>query len=605
MLNDKSVKENCISNKFNTDILNDSNKQLNGNHINYNNYHNNAIEKPSENGMDIDDIITEDHKENTNTINLTNNTNLNLTNISCNSTPKSQFFWNSHINNNRTIIADLFHGQLKSSTKCPKCNDINFNYEPFNVLGLSIPEELKFYIYFIPHNIKIEPYAAYKIFLKVNGNIQIKHLVYQIYEITKYKLNYGIFYSVLNNSLDKIYDSETRVNELVKGNNHLFVIESISNYCSSPQHTINKLDISTKSLGHNLKSITLVLNFLNPEEKNRKKSFTYPRLFNCSMKDNLEDIMKVFNIYIGNLVTLSNSNSNDSSSSSNNVNQNLNKIKIINTRIGESRFFFSILSLKSSKDSYQCVFCNSKEPGEFECFCINSIINNEDVNQNNRTPLFNIIENFYQTNDLNEENKENLIINFQVNLQPNSHEYKNLNSCLDLSSKNPKYKRDMGLYDLIDFFTAEEKLHVQEKYFCSKCKMNVKAIKKMDISKLPSILIINLKRFKYDIMKMKRRMNIDNTYTLTQENVTEKNESLINFPEELNLERYCNAKDTNYELYAICYHTGKISSGHYTAICKIVGKKWIKFDDRIVSNYNDNIVNSNAYILFYRNKNLN
>ena len=53
----------------------------------------------------------------------------------------AQRFWNLHVGRNDNIITDLFHGLLKSTITCPKCNFKSITYDPFNTLALTIPSE--------------------------------------------------------------------------------------------------------------------------------------------------------------------------------------------------------------------------------------------------------------------------------------------------------------------------------------------------------------------------------------------------------------------------------------------------------------------------------
>lgn len=53
----------------------------------------------------------------------------------------------------------------------------------------------------------------------------------------------------------------------------------------------------------------------------------------------------------------------------------------------------------------------------------------------------------------------------------------------------------INLHDCLEAFTKEEQLGDEEKYYCSKCKQHQLASKKLQIWRLPPILIVHLKRF--------------------------------------------------------------------------------------------------------------
>jgi ubiquitin C-terminal hydrolase len=87
-----------------------------------------------------------------------------------------------------------------------------------------------------------------------------------------------------------------------------------------------------------------------------------------------------------------------------------------------------------------------------------------------------------------------------------------------------------------------------------------------------------------------------------------KNDVLIEYPVEgLDLSEYVvgeHKDEAIYDLVAISQHFGSLSSGHYTALCKNF-KKWYDFDDSSVGKADTSeIVNSAAYMLFYKKRNL-
>lgn len=125
---------------------------------------------------------------------------------------------------------------------------------------------------------------------------------------------------------------------------------------------------------------------------------------------------------------------------------------------------------------------------------------------------------------------------------------------------------------------------------CPSCKEKRVAIKKLDISRLPPILVIHFKRFYVDPKE----------YMC---NVYRKKQTYIEFPlEELDMSEFTAAHtDTLYNLYAVSNHYGSMEGGHYTAYCKSsMYGKWHKYDDHVVSEISSNEVKSSAaYILFY------
>jgi ubiquitin carboxyl-terminal hydrolase 4/11/15 len=173
---------------------------------------------------------------------------------------------------------------------------------------------------------------------------------------------------------------------------------------------------------------------------------------------------------------------------------------------------------------------------------------------------------------------------------------------LDSNDYTKQASSNISVYDCLDKFKIEELLEDDNKYYCRKCKEHQDTHKKMDIFRLPKILVIQLKRFskgggsgKYG--GMSRMMG------------SSKNGDLIDFPVEgLDMGKYLldneNSEESMYDLYAVSNHMGSLYGGHYTAHCKnSVTNKWYYFNDSSCgSTTKKDIVCSSAYVLFYRQR---
>uniref|UniRef100_A0A673GZD5 Ubiquitin carboxyl-terminal hydrolase n=1 Tax=Sinocyclocheilus rhinocerous TaxID=307959 RepID=A0A673GZD5_9TELE len=144
-----------------------------------------------------------------------------------------------------------------------------------------------------------------------------------------------------------------------------------------------------------------------------------------------------------------------------------------------------------------------------------------------------------------------------------------------------------SLQDCLKLFSKEERLTANNRFYCRHCKTHRDAIKKMQIWKVPPILLVHLKRFKYD------------------GRWREKLQTLVDFPlDNLDLSQYVIGPKPNlkkYSLYAVSNHYGGLDGGHYTAYCKNpLKQRWFKFDDHEVSDISASSVRSAAaYIFFY------
>ncbi|GJN35548.1 hypothetical protein PR202_gb24336 [Eleusine coracana subsp. coracana] len=109
-----------------------------------------------------------------------------------------------------------------------------------------------------------------------------------------------------------------------------------------------------------------------------------------------------------------------------------------------------------------------------------------------------------------------------------------------------------SLYACLEAFIKEEPLGPDDMWYCPGCKEHRQASKKLDLWRLPEILIIHLKRFSYS------------RYTKN------KLETFVDFPiHDLDLSKYIGHRNQqmphNYRLFAISNHYGSMGGGHYTA----------------------------------------
>lgn len=146
-------------------------------------------------------------------------------------------------------------------------------------------------------------------------------------------------------------------------------------------------------------------------------------------------------------------------------------------------------------------------------------------------------------------------------------------------------------------FSEEEMLCERNKFHCDNCGGLQEAEKRMKIKRLPKILALHLKRFKYteDLQRLQKLFHkVVYPYHLRLFNTTDEAED----------------PDRLYELYAIVVHIGGGPyHGHYVAIIKTQDRGWLLFDDEMVEpvdrNYVKNFFGDKAglacaYVLFYQ-----
>ena len=169
--------------------------------------------------------------------------------------------------------------------------------------------------------------------------------------------------------------------------------------------------------------------------------------------------------------------------------------------------------------------------------------------------------------------EEFLTINFQLNKEIDS---QIISENLPVIEKEENYQ---SIKDCFDLFFEEENL--EDPLFCHKCQGPQDFSKSYSINRLPYVLILSLKRFKY---------NQNTNFKLRQ---------MITYPLE-DLELGEGEIKKTYDLFGVINHYGSMSGGHYTAIVKNNKKEWILCNDSSVYKIEkDRVMHSNAYILFY------
>lgn len=97
---------------------------------------------------------------------------------------------------------------------------------------------------------------------------------------------------------------------------------------------------------------------------------------------------------------------------------------------------------------------------------------------------------------------------------------------------------------------------------------------------LPRVLVVHLKRFTGQ----------------------EKVDRFVDYPFELNLCPFSKAGiDASYELFAVCFHRGSSTHGHYTMCGEAMGH-WFYIDDEVSKQMHDinHVIQRDAYILLYK-----
>lgn len=208
-------------------------------------------------------------------------------------------------------------------------------------------------------------------------------------------------------------------------------------------------------------------------------------------------------------------------------------------------------------------------------------------------------------------------VDISLDLEPNLPEVgpqKSQYSCneeadtMDLSSNS----RTSTLTGCLDRFTRPERLGADQKFFCQQCQVRQESLKQMSIRKLPLVSCFHIKRFEHSSFR----------------NTARKLDRYLQFPFSLDMSPYMSSsilrsrfgnricsvegehKDvpdelsSEFELFAVITHTGKLNAGHYVTYLRL-SNQWYKCDDAWITQVSESIVRAaQGYMMFYVQKKL-
>lgn len=139
----------------------------------------------------------------------------------------------------------------------------------------------------------------------------------------------------------------------------------------------------------------------------------------------------------------------------------------------------------------------------------------------------------------------------------------------------------------LEKFTEEETLSDSNKVFCSRCQVKRDVTKGLRLATAPTMLVINYKRFAYDMYGRMSRLS-----------------KPVHFPLRLEIGEYMSranrGKPPPYTLVAVLVHRGRsCDCGHYFAYVR-KGKDWYLCNDAVVTKVDvSEVLKSQAYVLVY------
>uniref|UniRef100_A0A8C3SYV0 ubiquitinyl hydrolase 1 n=1 Tax=Chelydra serpentina TaxID=8475 RepID=A0A8C3SYV0_CHESE len=420
--------------------------------------------------------------------------------------------WENHLRRNRSIVVDLFHGQLRSQVKCKTCGHISVRFDPFNFLSLPLPMDS--YMHLEITVIKLDGTTPVRYGLRLNMDEKYTGLKKQLSELCGLKPEQILLAEVHSSNIKNFPQDNQKVRLSVSGFLCAFEIPvpGSPTSASSPVQT----DFSTGPSANGMLNIMMNGDFPRPtlipngmpntvvpcgtennlangmmnghmsllsdspfigyiiavhrkmmrtelyflsSQKNRPSLFGMPLIVPCTVHTRKKDLYDAVWIQVSRLA------------SPLPPQEASNHAQDCDDSMG---YQYPFILRVVQKDGNSCAWCpwyRFCRGCKIECAEDRAYIGNAYIAVDWDPTALHLR---YQTSQERiVEEHESVEQSRQAQAEPI-----NLDSCLRA-------------------FTSEEELGEDEMYYCSKCKTHCLATKKLDLWRLPPILIIHLKRFQF------------------------------------------------------------------------------------------------------------
>ncbi|KAG8485808.1 hypothetical protein CXB51_019156 [Gossypium anomalum] len=209
-------------------------------------------------------------------------------------------------------------------------------------------------------------------------------------------------------------------------------------------------------------------------------------------------------------------------------------------------------------------------------------------------------------------------VDISLDLEPNqggsgkSSSTKSLNSCnVEADCMHPNQNCGIStLKGCLERFTRAEKLGSDQKFFCQKCQVRQESLKQMSIRKLPLVSCFHVKRFEHSLIrKLSRKVDRYLQFPFSLDMAPYLSSSILRsrfgnriFPFDGDEQDASNDLSTEFELFAVVTHSGRLDAGHYVTYLRL-SNQWYKCDDAWITQVNESIVRTaQGYMMFYVQK---
>ncbi|XP_032071684.1 ubiquitin carboxyl-terminal hydrolase 32 isoform X2 [Thamnophis elegans] len=418
--------------------------------------------------------------------------------------------WENHLRRNRSIVVDLFHGQLRSQVKCKTCGHISVRFDPFNFLSLPLPMDSYMHIEIIVT--KLDGTTPVRYGLRLNMDEKYSDLKKHLSELCALKPDQILLAEVHSSNIKNFPQDNQKVRHSTTASLCAFEVPipgSPTSASSSPLQTDFYRGQSTNGvisclMNGDLPRSTLIPNgmpnavvpcrgengvvmnghltspsdspfigyiiavhrkmmraemYFLSSQKNRPSLFGMPLIVPCTVHTRKKDLYDAVWIQVSRLA------------SPLPPQEASNHAQDCDDSLGY-QYPFTLRVVQ--KDGNSCAWC----PWYRFCYGCKIDCTEERALMGNA----NLAVDWDPTA---------LHLRYQTSQERIAEEHRSV----ELSQR--AQAEPINLDSCLRAFTSEEELGEDEMYYCSKCSTHCLATKKLDLWRLPPILIIHLKRFQF------------------------------------------------------------------------------------------------------------
>ncbi|KAK2185909.1 hypothetical protein NP493_217g02044 [Ridgeia piscesae] len=449
--------------------------------------------------------------------------------------------WENHLLRNRSIIVDLFHGQLKSCVRCKQCGHTSVRFDPFTYLSLPLPMESCIHLEVIV--VRLDGSTPTKYGLRLNMDEKYKGLKRHLGELCDIPATQLLLAEVFGALIKSFPHNDQKIRTVLSGTMYAYELAppsvipplSIEEERAMTLPQIQRLQHfkNTSPQKHSTPAKKVVVNGDVPHIQSKPSSLPIANGIGCRGNPKQE---------IGNGSTQLDNMNNSSSSISVSLTSSTNDIAAYTIAVHRKMFHMDVYFLSSQKsrpslfgtplvlptddhttnqDLYRAVWMQVSRlvsplpPAENNTHnhaqdCDDSLgyeypFTLKMVQKDGFTcahcPWFRFCRGCRLEFNLEPfSGSAYIAVDWEptaLHLRYQTSQEKQYVEHASVVESRRLQTEPIDLNACLMAFMKEEELGEDELYYCSKCKKHQLAVKKLDIWTLPPVLIIHLKRFQY------------------------------------------------------------------------------------------------------------